>query len=39
MGVPLLCVDRLQARRHWRSGWTGFESADWFRIQLIKEMY
>ncbi|MFS1436065.1 hypothetical protein [Vibrio lentus] len=39
MGVSLLCVNRLQARRHWRSGWTGFESADWFRILLIKEIY
>ncbi|EGR4074777.1 hypothetical protein D6U78_10935 [Vibrio cholerae] len=39
MHVPLLCVNRLEMRRHWRSGWTGRESADWFRIQLVKEIY
>ncbi len=37
--VPLLCVDRLQARRHWRAGWTGLESAQWFRNQLLLELY
>ena len=37
--VPLVCVNRLQARRHWRSGWTGNESAYSFKFQLLLEIY
>jgi len=36
-GVPLILVDRLQARRHWRTGLTGQEALVTQRRVLLQE--
>lgn len=35
--VPLACVNRLQARRHWREGMTGNEALLMQRAELLRE--
>ena len=35
--VPLACVNRLQARRDWRAGLTGFEALWMQKRELEKE--
>lgn len=35
--VPLICINRLQARRDWRSGMTGSEALLMQRQVLLKE--
>ncbi|SEG13922.1 hypothetical protein [Marinobacterium lutimaris] len=35
--VPLVCINRLQARRHWRMGMTGNEALLTQRMELARE--
>lgn len=35
--IPLLCVNRLEARRDWRRGMTGFEALNKQALRLNRE--
>jgi len=36
---PAILVNRLEARQHWRSGMTGFESVCTFKSMHLREIY
>lgn len=35
--VPLVCINQLQARRHWRAGMTGAEALDMQKREMQRE--